>query len=357
MNTKELSHWHVVIMAGGVGSRLWPLSTPEHPKQFIDLLGTEKSLLQMTVERFLPLCDISRFWVVTSEKYADIVSEQLPNINKSHILREPQARNTAPCIAYASWKIKEEDPDANIIVTPSDALVTDVAKFVEILSRALQFTEQEDAIVTVGITPDRPETGYGYIKSNTNETEEISKVSAFKEKPDANTAKEYLSAGNYFWNAGIFVWRVQTIVSQIRKYIPDIAVIMDRIAEFFGSDNETMVLKEYFPQCESISIDYAVMEKSKEIYVISGDVGWSDLGSWSSVHDNLPKDADGNAIVGNAVVCGCKNCLVHVGNVEQTIVLNGLESCIAVEQGGCVLFSSMQHEQEIKNAVNTVLLK
>lgn len=338
-------------MAGGVGSRLWPLSTPEHPKQFIDLLGTGKSLLQMTVERFLPLCDISRFWVVTSEKYADIVSEQLPELKKSHILQEPQARNTAPCIAYASWKIKEEDPNANIIVTPSDALVTEVEKFVEILQLALRFTEKEDAIVTVGITPDRPETGYGYIKSDSDEPGVISKVSAFKEKPDIDTAKEYLSAGNYYWNAGIFVWRVQTIVSQIRRYAPGIAGIMDKISESFGTEHETAVLREYFPRCESISIDYAVMEKSEAIYVISGNVRWSDLGSWGAVHNQLPKDSEGNAVVGDAVVYGCKDCLVHVGNGKEKLLLNGLESCVVSICGSAIMVSSFKEEQKIKEAI------
>ena len=279
---------HVVIMAGGVGSRLWPVSTPEMPKQFIDLLGIGKTMIQMTVDRFSPVCDPDRFWVVTSEDYVGIVREQLPWIPEGHILAEPVPRNTAPCIAYACWKIKASFPDANIVVTPADALVINVQKFASVIRKALNFTESGGKIVTVGIPPSRPETGYGYINADGIDTDEIVKVLEFKEKPDLGTAKEYLAAGNYFWNAGIFVWSCETIVSAIRKHAPQIAGVMDSIAASFGSWKEEETLRELFPTCEKISIDYAVMEKSKDIYVIASDLGWSDLGSFSSIKEHIP---------------------------------------------------------------------
>ena len=247
---------HVVIMAGGIGSRLWPLSTPERPKQFIDILGVGKSLIQLTVERFLPVCAPDKFWVVTSEKYVDLVREQLPDIPADQILAEPAARHTAPCIAYA---------------------------FADAIRKALAVTDGTDAIVTVGITPTRPETGYGYIYAAEAVPGEVVKVSAFKEKPDAATAEAYLADGHYFWNAGIFIWNVKTITRQLRAYAPQIAGVMDTIAPALFTDAETSVLRKLFPTCEKISIDYAVMEKSPRIYVIAEDLAWSDLGSWGSV--------------------------------------------------------------------------
>ena len=354
MMMEKNSHTHLVIMAGGIGSRLWPLSTPEHPKQFIDVLGTGKSLLQMTVERFLPVCDIEHFWVVTSERYAGMVAEQLPHMPREHILQEPVARNTAPCIAYASWKIYAEDPEANIVVTPSDALVTGVDAFVEIVRKALSRTEEGERIVTIGITPDRPETGYGYICAESGKEREVVRVSAFREKPDIETAKGYIAAGNYYWNAGIFVWRASTILSQMWRYAPGIAGLMERMSESFGTDGERAALHEYFPQCESISIDYAVMEKSDSIYVISDNVGWSDLGSWSAVRDHLPHDSNGNAVVGDVVLSDCRNCVAHVEKGGRRIVVNGLDSCIISEHDGFLLVSSISQEQHIKEAVKSL---
>ena len=297
---------HVVIMAGGIGSRLWPVSTPEMPKQFIDLLGVGKSLIQLTVERFLPVCNHSGIWVVTSEKYVDTVRKQLPRIPEDQILAEPVPRNTAPCIAYACWKIMQKDPDANIVVTPSDALVLKTGKFADSIRKALNFTECSDSIVTIGIHPDRPETGYGYICSTSTEEDKIVKVSEFKEKPDKATAEKYLAAGNYFWNAGIFVWSVKTIVKELRKFAPQITDIMDKLSKSFGTPDEKSALTELFPKCDKISIDYAVMEKSDSIYVIASDLEWSDLGSWTSVGKQIQADPQGNKPVGPDVrLFGC----------------------------------------------------
>ncbi len=339
---------HVVIMAGGIGSRLWPLSTPETPKQFIDILGVGKSLLQLTVERFLPLCPPDRFWVVTSEKYVDIVRQQLPAVPDDQILAEPEARNTAPCIAYASWKIARKDPDANVVVTPADALVLKTAAFAETIHKALLFTEVYDAIVTVGIAPTRPETGYGYIHAAEAVQGRVVKVSEFKEKPDLVTAESYLADGHYFWNAGIFVWKVSTIVAELRAHAPQIAGVMDRLSPALCTEGETAALKELFPTCDKISIDYAVMEKSSLIHVIAEDLQWSDLGSWGSVKTHLEQDAEGNAVVGGDVrLFGCKDCFVHAAG-EKTVVVEGLEGYIVAESADRLLVCRLSEEQRIK---------
>lgn len=336
-------------MAGGIGSRFWPMSTPEYPKQFIDVMGCGKSLIQLTVERFLPICPIENFWVVTSEKYVEIVKKQLPGIPECNILAEPEARNTAPCIAYACWKIGQKYPDANIVVTPSDALVINTVEFERVIRNAIEFTADRNAIVTIGIKPSRPETGYGYIcAGNVLEGCEICKVDAFKEKPDYNTACEYLKAGNYLWNAGIFVWNRETITSEIRKHTPTLADIMDEIAKDFFSEKEVSTVKRLFPTCEKISIDYAVMEKASEIYTLPAEFGWSDLGSWGSLHTLLNHDEDGNATVGSAVkMFDCKNCVVHTSE-EKQVVVEGLDSYIIAEKDNRLLICRLENEQMIK---------
>jgi len=339
---------HVVIMAGGIGSRLWPLSTPERPKQFIDILGVGKSLIQLTVDRFLPVCSPDRFWVVTSERYVDIVREQLPAIPPDQILAEPEPRNTAPCIAYASWKIARKDPEANIVVTPADALVLKTAEFAGVIRQALAVTETSDAIVTVGIAPTRPETGYGYIQASESVKGRVVKVDAFKEKPDLPTAEAYLADGRYFWNAGIFVWNVRTIVAELRTHAPQIAGVMDLLAPSFYTAGETAALRELFPTCEKVSIDYAVMEKSRNIHVIAEDLGWSDLGSWGSIKTHVSPDAGGNSVIGGDVrLFGCKDCFVHTAG-EKTVVVEGLEGYIVAESADRLLVCRLSEEQRIK---------
>lgn len=350
-------------MAGGVGSRLWPVSTPGMPKQFIDLLGIGKTMIQLTVDRFLPVCDLKNFWVVTSENYVGIVKEQLPNIPSGHILAEPEPRNTAPCIAYACWKISSVCPDANIIVTPADALILNEQRFSNMIRKALNFTAEGNRVVTVGIEPTRPETGYGYIYAEENRQEEVVKVRGFKEKPDLATAKEYLAAGTYFWNAGIFIWTAATIVAQIRAHAPQIAEVMDRIAVSFGTAAEEDAVRRLFPTCEKISIDYAVMEKSDDIYVIEGDLGWSDLGSYSSVKEHIPSQdytpdpeghpvdcgGKGNKIVGNDVrLFDCDACIVHAENAG-TVIVKGLDGYIVAVKDGNVLVCPLADEQKIKD--------
>lgn len=339
---------HVVIMAGGIGSRLWPASIPEMPKQFIDILGVGRSLIQLTADRFAPVCEMCNFWVVTGEKYVSLVREQLPEIPEDQILAEPEGRNTAPCIAYASWKIAKKDPDANIVVTPADALVLKTAEFASIIGKALDFTAGSDAIVTVGIAPTRPETGYGYIHSGEAVRGRIVKVSEFKEKPALETAKAYLADGHYFWNAGIFVWNVKTIVRELRRYAPQIASVMDELSPSLLTAGEQDALRQLFPKCEKVSIDYAVMEKSPSIYVIAEDLAWSDLGSWGSVKEHIEADSEGNVKVGSDVrLFGCKDCFVHASG-EKTVVVAGLEGYIVAEAHDRLLVCKLADEQHIK---------
>lgn len=341
---------HVVIMAGGVGSRFWPISTPEYPKQFVDVLGTGKTMIQMTVERFAPLCPMENFWVVTSAAYVQIVREQLPGIPPENILAEPCARNTAPCIAYACWKIRRKHPSANIVVTPSDALVINNDEFCDVMRKALDFTAAGRRIVTVGITPTRPETGYGYIQAEPAVPgQDIIPVASFREKPCLEVAQQYLADGGYYWNAGIFVWNVNTIVDSIRSFTPELAAKMDKMAESFYTRFETETVEDIFPTCEKISIDYAVMEKADYIYTIPGDFGWSDVGTWGSLWTLLEHDKDGNAVVGqNVHLYDCRGCIVHAPNASS-VVLEGMEDSIVVERDGRILVCRLSEEQRIKD--------
>lgn len=275
---------HVVIMAGGVGSRLYPLSTPERPKQFLDLLGAGRTLIQLTYQRFLSVNPDAEFWVVTSEKYTAFVREQLPAVPADHILAEPASRNTAPCIAYACWKIKSRFQDANIVVTPADAYIPDAEAFASTIRSAMDFTASRRAIVCVGIKPSSPNTEYGYIHAGERtEGSGIIKVESFKEKPSLEVAQRYYDEGGYFWNAGIFVWNISTIENEIRTHAPQIAAVMDAIAPSLYTSEEKAVVDRLFPTCEKISIDYAVMEKSPDVYVAEALWKWSDLGSFEAI--------------------------------------------------------------------------
>lgn len=334
---------HIVIMAGGIGSRFWPLSTPEYPKQFIDILGVGRSLIQLTFDRFKGIATPENIWIVTNAKYVDIVREQLPDIPGDNILAEPAARNTAPCIAWACWCIRQKDPKANIVVTPSDAVVMDVTEFQRVIRNSLEFSADRNAIVTIGIKPTRPETGYGYVQSGEIATGKICKVAAFKEKPDSATAEEYLKAGNYFWNAGIFVWNVETITKAITRYKPNIAADMDRIIA--AGDVQTI-----FPNCEKISIDFAVMEPAAAggyVYTHPVSFGWSDLGNWQSLHEKLAKDENNNGAVGNVQFYECANCVVHTEDAKK-VILQGLDGYIVSEKNGNILICKRSEEQRIK---------
>ena len=339
---------HVVIMAGGIGSRFWPMSTPQLPKQFVDILGTGRTLIQMTVDRFAEVCPEENLWVVTGRKYVPLVREQLPLLSEDHIIAEPEVRSTAPCIAYACWKIGQRYPDANIVFTPSDALVTDVAEFRRVIRAALEFTCARNSIVTIGIKPSRPETGYGYIEEGEPvEGTELLKVNSFREKPCREVAEEYLGKGGYLWNAGIFVWNVDTITSALRLHAPSIASIMDEMAPSFYTENETDTVARLFPECEKISIDYAVMEKADIIYTLPASFGWSDLGTWGSLHSLMDQDMEGNSVVGNDVrVFDSSNCIIHVPGLKK-VVVQGLDGYIVAQHGDRLLVCRMDQEQNI----------
>ena len=334
---------HVVIMAGGIGSRFWPLSTPEYPKQFVDVLGCGRTLLQMTADRFEDICPPENIWVVTNATYVDIVKEQLPHIPEHHILPEPEARNTAPCIAWAGWSVYVENHNANIVVTPADALVLDKAEFCKVITECLEHTRKNDVIVTVGIKPSRPETGYGYVEMGQEVAGEIHAVSEFKEKPDLETAREYVESGRYLWNAGIFVWSVKVLLDNLSFYKPRLTINAKNILRTGDVEN-------IFPLCEKISIDYAVMEpaaRDGKVYTHPADFGWSDLGNWASLHGKLARDENGNAAVGNVSLHECKDCIVHA-EAAKRVVLQGLEGYIVAEKNGCILVCKRSEEQRIK---------
>lgn len=343
---------HLVIMAGGVGSRFWPMSTKDKPKQFIDVLGVGRTLIQLTYDRFEPICPPENVWVVTNKKYVDIVKRQLPEIPVGNILCEPCRRNTAPCIAYVSLRIKKECPTANIVVTPSDHIVLNIPEFRRVISNSLSFTSETDAIVTLGMKATRPETGYGYIQadltSSSPRNKEIFRVDSFREKPDLETAKKYLAENNYFWNAGIFLWSVRTIVNAFRIYQPALANIFESMSDVYGTDKEQDVIDERFPECENISVDYAIMEKAEEIFVCPADFGWSDLGTWGSLLVQTKHDTDGNSIIGdNVSVFETKNSIIHTVGCKQ-VVVQGLDGYIVAENDGRLLICKLSEEQRIK---------
>lgn len=343
---------HLVIMAGGVGSRFWPMSTTEKPKQFIDVLGIGKSLLQLTVERFKSICDSDNVWIVTNKDYVNIVKEQLPEVPEGNILCEPCRRNTAPCIAYVSWKIKSRNPKANIVVSPSDHIVMNEPEFNRVIKDCMKFTSDTDAIVTLGMKPSRPETGYGYIQADlaspSLRNKEIFRVDSFREKPDLETANQYIKKNNYFWNAGIFIWNVNTIVNAFRIYQPAIAKIFECLTSIYGTEKEQDEINEKFPMCENISVDYAIMEKAEEIFVCPADFGWSDLGTWGSLLVQTKKDLYGNSCIGNNInVFETSNCMIHTTQ-EKKVVIQGLDGYIVAENDNTLLICKLSEEQRIK---------
>ncbi len=346
------NHNHLVIMAGGVGSRFWPMSTEDTPKQFIDVLGTGRTLIQMTYDRFKGICPDENVWIVTNKKYSRLIEEQLPMIKRGNILLEPCRRNTAPCIAYVSWRIKMEDSSANIVVSPSDHVVIDTAEFRRVITESLNFTKESDAIVTLGMKATRPETGYGYIEadlsSNTLRNKEIYRVDAFREKPNAEKAAQYLAKNNYFWNAGIFIWNIETIVNALRVYAPRINNIFERIQDILGTEKEQETVDQCYPNCENISIDYAVMEKAEEKFVFPANFGWSDLGTWGSLLMQSSKDVNGNVCIGqNISLYDTRGCIIHASQEKQVIV-EGLSNYIVAEQNNRLLICHLSEEQRIK---------
>ena len=343
---------HLVIMAGGIGSRIWPLSTTGKPKQFIDILGVGRSLLQLTYDRFAGICPNENIWVVTNRDYAQIVREQLPEIPAENVLLEPCRRNTAPCIAYVSWRIKAKNPKANVVVTPSDALVMDTAEFRRVVTQCLKFTGETDAIVTLGMKPNRPETAYGYIQadlsSSSPRNKEIFRIDMFREKPDLETAEKYIRQNNFSCNAGIFIWSVSTIVTAFRVYSPAISKVFEGLLNVYGTEKEQETIDARYPECENISVDYAIMEKAEEIFVCPANFGWTDLGSWSSLLMHTRHDLYGNSLIGdNISVYDSHNCIIHTTQ-EKKVVVQGLDNYIVAEKDDSLLVCKLSEEQRIR---------
>jgi len=343
---------HLVILAGGGGTRLWPLSTEGLPKQFLDILGCGKSLLQLTAERFEGLVPQENIWVATSAEYKDIIKEHLPQVLEKNILVEPCRRNTAPCICYVSWKIKKRNPRANVIITPSDHAIKDVNGFREAVKDCMEFSSETDSIVTLGIKPTHPETGYGYIKADlsysSSRKRNIFRVDAFKEKPTKEIAEEYIKQHNFLWNSGIFIWNVSTIVNAFRVYSPDISHIFEDIYSYYDLPQEQEMINHEFPKCENISVDYAIMEKAEEIFVYPAEFGWSDLGTWNSLRHHSNPDQYGNAIIGNNVeIHESHNSIIHTTGLKK-VVIQGIDDCIVAEKDGTLLICKITDEERIR---------
>lgn len=335
-------------MAGGIGSRFWPMSTPQCPKQFLDITGTGRTMIQQTFDRFDGIIDMEHVWVVTSEKFQGLVAEQLEGIHPQHILLEPCMRNTAPCIAYVSWKIQKEDPEAQIVVAASDHLILNVEEFQKTIVRGFDFIGKENRILTLGMKPSRPETGYGYIEQGNEQEEGIFKVASFKEKPDLPTAIGYLKNGGFTWNSGMFMWSAETIVNELRCHVPQIAEIMDRISPSLFEANEQEVVNEWFPTCEKVSIDYAVMEKTQNAFVLPAEFGWSDLGTWGSLHTLTAHDEWDNAVIGdNVSMIESSGCMVRVPHQKREVI-QGLKDYIIAEHKDTLLICQLKEEQRIK---------
>jgi mannose-1-phosphate guanylyltransferase len=349
---------YVAIMAGGIGSRFWPMSRTSMPKQFLDILNIGRTLIQATYDRFAKFIPVENIYIVTSAQYKDIVKAQLPELPEGNILCEPSRKNTAPCIAYISYKLAQLDPKANLICAPADHLITETDAFIDICKHALHFTSHIKALVTLGIKPTTPNTGYGYIQyESLSAGENIYKVKLFTEKPDLALAKTFVASGDFLWNAGIFIWQVKNIIAAFEKHTPELHEVFDAEKEHFNTNNEEEALERIFPQCTNTSIDYAVMEKADNVYVIPSSFGWSDLGTWKSAYETIEKDYLENAVGGNEVVVidATKN-MVHAPN-NKLVVLQGLDDFIIVDTEDVLLICKKDKEQEIKEYVAEVKRK
>jgi len=352
---------YCVIMAGGIGSRFWPMSRTAHPKQFIDILGTGKTLLQQTYGRFSKLCPPQNIFVVTHRSYKELVLQQLSGISENNILLEPSRKNTAPCVAYAAYKIRSINPEALITVAPSDHLILKEETFVKAIKSCYAKAKSTDCLLTMGIKPTRPDTGYGYIqfvKSDGEEKDErIKKVKTFTEKPDLEMAKFFLKSGDFLWNAGIFIFSVKSVINAFEKYTSDMAAGFAEGEGKYGTKEEEGFIEKVYINCKNISIDYAIMEKANNVYVRSSAIGWSDLGTWGSLYTHIPHTSDGNAIVGKHVMMyDSDNCLVNVPK-EKLVVIQGLKDYIIVESDDILLICKKEDEQQIRNFVNDVRIK
>ena len=349
------THYYVAIMAGGIGSRFWPVSRTNHPKQFLDILNTGKTLIQATYERFASFIPKENIFVVTSQEYINLVKKQLPELPLQNILGEPSRKNTAPCIAYISCKLMQKDPQASLIVAPSDHLILDPKAFTKVCLEALSFVNKHNALITLGIKCQYPSTGYGYIQFDSYAvSDNVYKVKTFTEKPNKELATTFVKSGEFLWNAGIFVWQVSNIVAAFEKHLPEISELFESHKSEFNTDKEKEAIDKIYPQCTNISIDYGIMEKAENVYVMPASFGWSDLGTWNSAYDNIEKDYLDNAVASdNVVVIDATKCMINAPK-DKLVVIQGLDNMIVVDTKDVLLICSKDKEQSIKEYVAEV---
>lgn len=345
-------------MAGGIGSRFWPMSKSSMPKQFLDILGTGRTFIQMTFDRLKKVCPVENFYIVTSVDYKELVLTQLPELKEEQVLLEPLRRNTAPCVAYASYKIKNKNPQANIIVAPSDHLILKEDEFINQVEKGIDFVSNNDVLLTLGITPGRPETGYGYIqtdiKTEYKDFNNLSKVKTFTEKPDLEMAKVFVSSGEFFWNSGIFIWSVKSILAAFDKHLQDVSGLFKKGEKLYGTDDEVHFINKTYSECQNISLDYGIMEKAENVYVLCADFGWSDLGTWGSLYENSDKEENRNAVNGGDVFTyQTQNCIINMPE-DKLVVLQGLDGYIVVESDNTLLVCKKDDEQQIRQFVSDI---
>ena len=350
-----MNHTYIIIMAGGVGTRFWPFSRSNYPKQFHDVLGTGRTLLQQTADRFDGICPPENIYIVTSSKYKDICQEQLPQLSDDQILCEPVARNTAPCIAYACYKIAQRDPDANIVVAPADHIILKEDAFRQTIETALTATAKDPILVTLGIQPSRPDTGYGYIQylpeANGNEASTAPRrVKTFTEKPHLELAKQFLESGEFVWNAGIFVWNVQAIKTAFAQFMPETAEIFAEGESIYYTPDESAFINKAYSLCKSVSIDNGIMEKADNVYVVLSEFGWSDLGTWKSLYEVSDKSEEMNVIDGHIILYDTKNCIIKTPK-DRLVIVNGLDGYIVAEYDNVLMICRKEEEQKVKEFV------
>ncbi|WP_296705105.1 mannose-1-phosphate guanylyltransferase [Algoriphagus sp.] len=341
---------YIVIMAGGIGSRFWPYSRHDRPKQFLDVLGTGRTLLQMTYDRFHEFTTSEKFYVVTTKNYFDLVKEQLPELDEKQILAEPLRRNTATCIAYASYKINKIDQNATLVVAPADHLITQEKNFRVAIEKAIIGAQLKGRLITLGIKPNRPETGYGYIQYHEKSGEEIFKVKTFTEKPNFKLAKAFLESGDFVWNSGMFVWKASSLISAYDKYMPDVAEVFNEGYQFLGNEGESEFITKAYSLLKNISIDNGIMEQSDQVYVIPADFGWSDLGSWKSLFELKKKDRKNNVIEGNVILYETENSYIKV-NGDKLVVVQGLDNYLINESENVILICKLDAEKKFREFV------
>jgi mannose-1-phosphate guanylyltransferase len=352
-------HYYVAILAGGLGTRFWPKSRASFPKQFLDILGSGETLIQSAYKRYADFILPENIYIITSEEYVDIIKEQLPGIKHENILAEPSRKNTAPCVAYMAFKLLQQDPEAAFVVAPSDHIVTDIETFRRLSLKALKFAKKHDAFVTLGIKPTYPNTGYGYIQYDTNSAQEpdVFEVKTFTEKPDLELAKTFLASGDFLWNAGIFMWSAKNVLQAFEQFQPEMFELFVAEKENLNTAEEKAALERIYPLCVSISIDYAIMEKAENVFLIPADFGWSDLGTWNSAYSNLIKDKKGNAATSENVICfDTFNSMISASS-EKLLVLQGLEDFIIVDTDDVLLICKREKEQQVKEFLSEVKKK